>query len=428
MRKAVVALSYLYLAFACSSHRVTKSNDSGHIENLRTKIINAADLTNTLEIDSGQYTLLMYEHFTDVRYRNHSFHGKNIYFKVDSLGVFSTRDYFEIPSKQIDVNAFFSNYRCFVCKVDSIFGNLQKVRLTNDSITLAIDLKYTGSNQLLKDTITFSLDKNFFTTFFIDYKGEYDNLRIALKEPLKVKKLELFGYMLSYGLDSLPESFGEMNNLEQLDLSSLGLKKLPKSFSNLTNLKILDLSYNDFEAFPAQIFELKNLGVLNLKLSRLDSVPSGIGQLTNLKELILDDNRFNNFPHAVTELSNLEILSITSSNISSIPAEIANLKKLKRLDLSSFWSYKDKNQISDISNLTSLTSLESLDLDWNKIERLPDNFCELKKLKKLSLLSNPIKEFSENFNNCNQIDTLIVDRESIKASKKVHKQQKAKVD
>ncbi len=408
--RTALVLVQIFLVFSCSTHKTIKSSDSGYYENLRTKIITGADLLSSLEIDSGQYTLLMYEHFSNVKYRTHSFHGKNIYFKVDSLGVFSEQNHFEIPSEQIDVKAFFSNYRCFVCKVDSIFGSLQKLQMTDDSITLAIDLKYSGSNQLLSDTITFSLDKDFFETFFIDYNGEYDNLRIALKEPLKVKKLELFGYMLTYGLDSLPESFGEMKNLEELDLSNLSLKKLPRSFSNLKNLKTLNLGYNDFESFPIQLFELENLEVLNLKLSQLDSIPPGIGRLANLRTLILDDNKFNDFPFAVAELNNLEELSITSSNISTVPNEILNLKKLRRLDLSSFWSYKDKNQISDISNLTGLTDLESLDLDWNKIERLPENLCDLKHLKKLSLLSNPIKGIPENIQSC-QIDTLLIDSE-----------------
>jgi len=422
--RVALVLFQLLLVLSCSTHKTNKSSDSGYYETLRTKIINGADLTSTLEIDSGQYTLLMYEHFSDVKYRNHSFHGKNIYFKVDSLGVFGKQEYFEVPSKEIDVRAFFSNYRCFVCKVDSIFGSLYRLRITRDSITFGIDLKYAGSNQLLRDTITFSLDKDFFKTFFIDYKGEYDNLRIALKEPLKVRKMELFGYMLSYGLDSLPESFGEMENIEELDLSNLDLKDLPKSFTNLHKLKVLDLSYNDFESFPIQVFELKNLEVLNLKLSHLDSIPPGIGQLTKLRILILDDNKFSDFPFAVTELNNLEELSITSSNISFIPKEIRNLKKLKRLDLSSFWSYKDKNQISDVSNLMSLINLESLDLDWNKIERLPNELCSLKKVRKLSLLSNPIKEIPESIRTCSQIDTLLIDNEEIDKSSLKKKKKK----
>lgn len=349
------------------------------------------------------------------------------------MNVFQTSDYFEIPSQAIEVKAYLSNsgyIGCSICKVDSIYGTIRKLSLNADSITLALDLKYpkgSEKKQLLADTVTFSLNRNFFDDFFEDYNGVYDNLRIALKEPLKVKKLDLFSYARNYGLDSLPESFGEMKNLEDLDLSLLGLTKLPQSFSNLTNLKTLDLRHSKFDEFSKQILELSNLEFLNLKLSYLDSIPPEIRRLKKLKTLILDDNRFRDFPVAVTELSNLESLSITSSNISTIPREIDNLKKLKVLDLSSFWSYKRKNQITDISNLIKLSSLESLDLDWNRIERLPNNICELKNLKKLSLQSNPITVSAADVRACDQLDTLMIDFKSIEQDKKSFRTKKGKV-
>src|SRR5882672_8337329 len=308
MRNVGIILVNLLLACGCSTNRVTKQKDTGYYENLKATIVEKADLTNTLEIDSGNFTLLMYEQFSDIRYRTHSFHGKNIFLKVKSLDVFHGSDYFDIPSRAKDVKAYFSNYRCFVCKVDSIYGSIRKLNLKNDYITLALDLKYSrGSEtkQLLVDTVTFSLNRDFFNAFFKDYNGVYDNLRIAMKEPLKVRKLELFGYALTYGLDSLSESFGDMKNLEELDLSNLSLTKLPESFSNLTNLKTLDLSYNEFDEFPKQILALNNLEFLNLKLSHLDSIPPGIRHLKKLRTLILDDNRFRDFPVAVTELGNL---------------------------------------------------------------------------------------------------------------------------
>ena len=203
MRSVGIILLNLILICGCSTNRKVVRLKAGYYETLKTTIIEKADLTNTLEIYSGDFTLLMYEYFSDVRFTNHSFHGKNIFLKVDSLEVFKTGIYFEIPYKQIEVKAFFSNYRCFVCKLDSIYGSIQKLSLNSDSITLALDLEYINeseSKQLLRDTITFSINRNFFDTFFVDYHGIYDNLRIALKEPLKVRKLELFGHKLTYGV------------------------------------------------------------------------------------------------------------------------------------------------------------------------------------------------------------------------------------
>ena len=173
--------------------------DTSRYENLTTRIIDNADVLSTLEIDSGHYTLLTYEHFSNRRFVNHAFHGTNTYFKVDSLGVLGTRDHFEIPSDLIEVHAFRSNYRCFICKIDSIYGSLKTLHLSSDSITLAIDLKCAGQGQLLRDTIGFARDHDFFKTVFIDHQGEFDNLRLALKEPLNVRKLELFNHKLNMG-------------------------------------------------------------------------------------------------------------------------------------------------------------------------------------------------------------------------------------
>ena len=107
--------------------------------------------------------------------------------------------FFEIPSDVIEVHAFRSNYRCFICKIDSIYGSLKTLHLSSDSITLAIDLKCAGQGQLLRDTIGFARDHDFFKTVFIDHQGEFDNLRLALKEPLNVRKLELFNHKLNMG-------------------------------------------------------------------------------------------------------------------------------------------------------------------------------------------------------------------------------------
>lgn len=63
MAQTVVKLCYLaicvFLFSACSSNKTGRGVDTGYYQNLTTKIITGADVLNTLEIDSGKYTLLM---------------------------------------------------------------------------------------------------------------------------------------------------------------------------------------------------------------------------------------------------------------------------------------------------------------------------------------------------------------------------------
>lgn len=79
MRDVAILLVNLLLFCGCSTNRVTKQNDSGRIEVLNATIIEKADLTNTLEIDSGNFTLLMYKYFTDVRFQYHAFQGRRFF-------------------------------------------------------------------------------------------------------------------------------------------------------------------------------------------------------------------------------------------------------------------------------------------------------------------------------------------------------------
>ena len=57
---------------------------------------------------------------------------------------------------------------------------------------------------------------------------------------------------LSYnGLTSLPDSIGDLRNLQKLDLSgNNGLTSLPDSICNLRNLELLYLSENNLTSLP----------------------------------------------------------------------------------------------------------------------------------------------------------------------------------
>jgi hypothetical protein len=59
---------------------------------------------------------------------------------------------------------------------------------------------------------------------------------------VSLQKLDIYG---ADGLESLPESFGNLTNLSDLRLNYTGLTKLPASFGKLTNLQTLDLGGNE---------------------------------------------------------------------------------------------------------------------------------------------------------------------------------------
>jgi len=81
--------------------------------------------------------------------------------------------------------------------------------------------------------------------------------------------LPLAPYLLKLSLEgnemyNLPDSIGNLTNLQELNLSNNMLTTLPDSIGQLTNLKSLNLSLNQLTALPTSIVNLTKLQ--NLKL------------------------------------------------------------------------------------------------------------------------------------------------------------------
>ena len=64
-------------------------------------------------------------------------------------------------------------------------------------------------------------------------------------------------------LTTLPESFGQLRALDNLDLHNNQLTTLPASFGRLLALTELDIAENRFEEMPDTLNALVNLQLLN---------------------------------------------------------------------------------------------------------------------------------------------------------------------
>ena len=92
----------------------------------------------------------------------------------------------------------------------------------------------------------------------------YYSLEEALKEPLKVKVLDL-AMQSPTKLTTLPASIGKLTNLECLDVSFNRVSSLPPEMKSLKNLKTLNLSGNRYLAkLPEVIKEISSLETLIL--------------------------------------------------------------------------------------------------------------------------------------------------------------------
>jgi Leucine-rich repeat (LRR) protein len=82
----------------------------------------------------------------------------------------------------------------------------------------------------------------------------------------------------------IPESFGQLSNLDTLNLDECGqLRSLPPSFRGLMKLKVLNISGSGVEELPEVFGELQSLVDFNARgCSSLSRLPESFGQLPNL--------------------------------------------------------------------------------------------------------------------------------------------------
>jgi len=168
----------------------------------------------------------------------------------------------------------------------------------------------------------------------------------------------------------IPDSIGDLTNLQELFLYSCGLTgAIPDGIGSLSNLVTLALNNNELTEITDKVEGLSSLQVLDLARNGLEKLPKNIGKLTELQELYLNSNRFEG----------------------DLAKEVAGLTKLRRF-------YAENNFFSgDAPDFSKMTELEELGLAYNKVaddDKFPGfegdlpNLGGLRKLEVLRLHEN----------------------------------------
>ena len=97
-------------------------------------------------------------------------------------------------------------------------------------------------------------------------------------------------FSFRYGIESLPESIGDLASLRVLDLHGNGLRSLPEGFERMRALRSLELAENRLTVFPRIVSEMWGLRHIGISENQLRIVPSTVGTLPNLESFSVRDN------------------------------------------------------------------------------------------------------------------------------------------
>ncbi|MCP4440506.1 MAG: leucine-rich repeat domain-containing protein [Aureispira sp.] len=195
-----------------------------------------------------------------------------------------------------------------------------------------------------------AIDTKILIQFFNEHQHEYH----------KAKKLPLAIFLL--GLEFSLLSKDQLDNIQQLELTTLDLESFPKEIKKLSQLRQISCHFQAFTKLSEELKELPELDFLYLHGIYLDE--NGLDPYTftapNLKHLQFLSCRIKGTPQFWAALSNikqLEKLSMSYNRLDHIPASIQNLQNLKYLDISANEELAPKDISLEVFRLPKLEYL-----------------------------------------------------------------------
>jgi Leucine-rich repeat (LRR) protein len=218
--------------------------------------------------------------------------------------------------------------------------------------------------------------------------------------PVSTKSISLDDNQLTL----LPESIGNLINLQAIILDDNQLTSLPESIGNLTNLKHIILYENQLTSLPESIGNLTNLKEMQFNNSnQLTTLPDSIGSLQNLARIHLSNNRLTSLPDSIGNLTKLKYLNIANNRLTTLPDSIGNLQELEYLNIA-------KNRLTSLpDSIGNLQKLEDLIIIGNQLTSLPESIGNLQKLKKLYLHENQLTSLPDSIGNLTKLIYLKID-------------------
>ena len=274
---------------------------------------------------------------------------------------------------------------------------------------------------------------------------------IVLLLETKVQELDLSSNELS----SVQPDIKNLTNLVLLNLSrnpiqcqtSKDYQGLPVELSRLPALRCLFMSECGLKVVPPVIWKCKGLEVLDISINKIEEISPKLGDLTKLKHLNVQQTNIKTLPQEIACCQDLKELLMWGNPIQSLPVSMQYLTLLDRLAINyqQFGAGIDKYMQGLLANgqiqsdhlpqvIFELESLNVLDLEYTKINNLPDrcranlsecylgqNFLrevphillEMDRLVVLDISKNQVNEIPSEIENLKMLEKIRLNRNQI---------------
>ncbi|XP_034544487.1 volume-regulated anion channel subunit LRRC8C [Notolabrus celidotus] len=188
--------------------------------------------------------------------------------------------------------------------------------------------------------------------------------------------------------------------LQKLSIHNDGIKlQAFSTLKKLTSLVSLELVGCELERIPSAIFSLNNMQELDLKENKLTTVEEilSLQHCRRLVTLRLWHNRITYIPDHISKLHTLETFDVSWNKLRKLPSRLFHCTTIRHLDVS-------HNQLTSLPlEIGILQSLQFFSAAFNSLETLPEELFSCKRLKTLVLGNNCLSYLSSRVSNLAQL-------------------------
>jgi len=227
-------------------------------------------------------------------------------------------------------------------------------------------------------------------------REDYDE---GMRIPDEIAEVRHLYAVSAFGAATIPESIGELAQLDSLQVFDGTVAHVPASIGKLQRMRSLDLHGNrSIATLPDELGALAALESLDLRNNAIAALPEAIGGLGRLRRLLVDHNPLVRLPAALGRLRALEELwashckledfpdgafpslqraELSGNALATLPLALTRCPRLRHLIVF-------RNHIAELPpEVGGLVALEELELSSNRLTTLPDELLRLPRLRHL---------------------------------------------